>query len=222
MLVTTQTRRDFLSYALVASGVVLFPLPFASRAWAACPDACLIAWTEPTTNTDGTALLDLLGYHVYDGTVQILDTPAPSAAPSPNSELQVSLPPLATGDHSVTVRAYKAGAESAGSAPLVIQIPPPSSDVTPPTIVFGTPAVLSSGKLLVPITVTDVGLVASVTVRVNGAIARQILSGSGASPVDASVSLPRGTQRRNTLVDVQATDLAGNTAAGQLMVPAAP
>ena len=79
--------------------------------------SALVSWTAPTTNTDGSALADLAGFHVYYGTSagglnSMVD--APGAAT--RSRTVSSLVP---GTYFFGVSAYtQSGAESAQSSPV--------------------------------------------------------------------------------------------------------
>jgi hypothetical protein len=68
-----------------------------------------LTWTAPTTNTDGSALTDLAGFHVLQNGTQIQSLSA--------TALTTQVTGLANGGYSYTVRSFNAaGAESADSA----------------------------------------------------------------------------------------------------------
>lgn len=70
--------------------------PMIAEAWVPAPDGVFPEWqwTEPTTNTDASPLIDLASYRVFyklgSGTEQSFNVPATSATPPANSIVKVT------------------------------------------------------------------------------------------------------------------------------------
>lgn len=73
----------------------------------------ILSWTPPTTNTDGTELLDLAGYNIYYGMV---NGSYPNKIVVTDAVSSYFIGNLASGTHFFVVRAYDfSGNESADS-----------------------------------------------------------------------------------------------------------
>lgn len=91
-----------------------------------------LTWEAPTLNEDGSALTDLSGFYVYQGTSQTsLVKLATNLGPTAR-ELSLSLP---VGTFYFALSAYSPGGESAPTPPITVKVekpaPPPSKPGTP-------------------------------------------------------------------------------------------
>jgi len=77
------------------------------------PQKCSFEWTAPTTNTDGTPLMDLAGYNIYVGnapgqfTTVFKQLSAPAPAPPANFTVtwDCTAEPITDGQHFLQLRA---------------------------------------------------------------------------------------------------------------------
>jgi hypothetical protein len=90
-------------------------------------DSAVLTWTAPTTNTDGSALMDIIGFNVYHGTSPNSMMMAASLAASTTSFVDSGLTPSVWYWYVTAVNAL--GTESAPSAMVskTIAVPAPSA-----------------------------------------------------------------------------------------------
>lgn len=100
-----------------------------------------LAWTAPTQNTDGSALTDLAGFNIYQGTSPTTLSLVGSVGPGGGT---YTTPSLAPGTYYFAVTATTASAESAESAVVSAVVSPPPVPKVP-----GAPA-----NLKITVTVT--------------------------------------------------------------------
>ena len=70
--------------ALIVAAVLAVAIP--ASAQAVNQATCLVSWTAPQTNADGTNLADLKEYGVYVGTALNLMTTVTAVVPAPNAD----------------------------------------------------------------------------------------------------------------------------------------
>jgi len=181
----------------------------AAPAGAACPDACVATWGQPTTLVDGSPLTNLAGYRVYLNGLVAVEAAADSPSPTPESTATATLPALASGDHRVDVTAVNlAGSESEHSAPAFVSVAalPPPTDTVPPAISFGAVVTLGKNNRSVTVSASDASGLSRVNLTVNGATTTYLTNASGWS---LSVRLPNS---KTVTLTVAAIDAYGNTA----------
>jgi hypothetical protein len=80
-------------------------------------DSIQFTWTPPTTNTDGSPLTDLAGYHVYYGTTPTMSVNQVKDIPQPGASSTVLGPGLAPGTWYVVLDSYNVAKVPSGKAP---------------------------------------------------------------------------------------------------------
>jgi hypothetical protein len=109
----------------------------ASAAGPAVADAAVLTWAAPTTNVDGSALADLIGFNVYHGTSPTAMMMAASLAATARSYAESNLTPAVWYWYVTAVNAV--GTESAPSAMVtktiaVPALPAVSATAAPPAV----------------------------------------------------------------------------------------
>jgi hypothetical protein len=104
-----------------------------------------LSWTAPTQNSDGTALTDLKGYNVYQGTsATSLVKVGSITPPTSGSTVGYTTPSLGAGTYYFSVTAFNsANAESAKSPVVSTTIAPPPTK---------TPGAVNNVKITVSVT----------------------------------------------------------------------
>jgi hypothetical protein len=119
----------------------------AAAAGAAAADGAVLTWAAPTTNVDGSALADLIGFNVYHGTSPSAMMMAASLAATARTYAESSLTPAVWYWYVTAVNAV--GTESAPSAMVSKAVAAPGPAVTttttapPPAMVTPAPAVVA-------------------------------------------------------------------------------
>jgi hypothetical protein len=103
----------------------------ASAAGAAAADGAVLTWAAPTTNVDGSALTDLIGFNVYHGTSPANMMMAASLAATVRTYAESSLTPAVWYWYVTAVNAV--GTESAPSAMVTKTLAAPAPPVTATT-----------------------------------------------------------------------------------------
>lgn len=128
----------------VAVGLTIIAIPLGAAA-----GSLDVAWDAPTTNADGSPLIDLAGYRVYTGTSDpecpgpdFFALVAPAPGPGAGDTVVASLTGLTAGAAYWTrVTAVDTAGNESECSPAISGIARPDTDVTPTALDFGQVAI---------------------------------------------------------------------------------
>jgi len=117
-----------------------------------------VSWQAPTTNTDGTPLIDLVGYRVYVapsspacGGPSFIYVTSPVAAPSGSQTVSSLAPGLAGTTYAVAVTAINASHVESTCSPEAIGVARADFTVAPSSVDFGSAVVGASVDRIVTV-----------------------------------------------------------------------